>query len=84
MSKPYIVLNILQQILIKTNCTVLITSAAEHRMVQGTVLRNVFRYLCEDVVGLAEDPACVCVRGDKQLQRPDVNVGAQGPEMRFL
>lgn len=41
-------------------------------------------YLCEDVVRLAEDPAGVGIGGDQQLQRSNVNVGAQSPEVRLL
>lgn len=40
--------------------------------------------LCEDVVRLAEDPASVCVRSHQQFERSDVNVRAQGPEVRLL
>lgn len=43
-----------------------------------------FRYLCEDIVGLAEDPAAVSVGGDQQLYCSDVNVCAQRPKVRIL
>lgn len=43
-----------------------------------------WRYLCEDVVSLAEDPAAVGIRSHQQLHRPDVDVTAQGPEVGLL
>lgn len=52
--------------------------------VQGPLRRRVFSDLCEDVVGLAEDPAGVGIGGNQQLQRADVDVGAKCPEVRLL
>lgn len=43
-----------------------------------------FRYLSEDVVSLAEDPAAVSIGSHQQLHRADVDVTAQGPEVRLL
>lgn len=53
----------------------------------GTCVRvscGVFRDLCEDVVRLAEDPAGVGLGCHQQLQGADVDIGAQGPEVRLL
>lgn len=57
-------------------------------MLSGTFVTlsrcGAFKDLCEDIVGLAEDPPGISVGGHQQLQRADVDVGAQRPEVRLL